>query len=227
MPLKSRYFAWCSECYTEPQMKSAEANEPGSIRYNIQTWKRQRNERVVEQGQEQAARAAVQPWNNHVNTLHLNSTPYAASFHQFENHLVMASDSDVIDVWDWKKGQRTGRFHNGNPARSNITSLLFVNEDVESLLLVGSSEGQVRLYRGYDRPLPTGSAQPKILTSFAALPELLRSRRPSGLILDWQQVTGHLLAGGDSRLIRVWDAHRELCVCVSEVQGMNRRHDEC
>lgn len=33
----------------------------------------------------------------------------------------------------------------------------------------------------------------------------------SGLVLDWQQSTGTLLASGDVRVIRVWDADKELC----------------
>ena len=74
LPLKSRLFAWCSEYYTEPQMKvsrvthdqsfflavariafltldfvmqAAESEEPGSVKYNVQSWKRQRNDRLM------------------------------------------------------------------------------------------------------------------------------------------------------------------------------------
>ena len=75
----------------------------------------------------------------------------------------------------------------------------------------------MRIYRHYDKN-SASSSRPEIASSFRALPELLRSKRPSGVVLDWQQVTGHLLAAGDSRVIRVWDAHRELCVCVSTVE---------
>ncbi len=32
----------------------------------------------------------------------------------------------------------------------------------------------------------------------------------SGLVTDWEQQSGTLLASGDVRLIRVWDTHREM-----------------
>ena len=34
------------------------------------------------------------------------------------------------------------------------------------------------------------------------------------MVLDWQQSNGFLLASGDVRVVRVWDAHRELCLQV-------------
>ncbi|SPO41527.1 related to KOG1 - Subunit of TORC1, a rapamycin-sensitive complex involved in growth control [Pseudozyma flocculosa] len=205
LPLKSRLFAWCSEYYTEPQMKAAESEEPGSVKYNVQSWKRQRNERLVADTQAQAEDACF---------LRNGSVPYLMLFHQFEDHLVTASDQNTINVWDWEEKRLLSRFANGNPARTNITSALFVNEEADAMLLVGSAEGDVRIYRHYDSPAFTpGYRGPELASSFRALPDLVRSKRPSGLIVDWLQVSGHLLAGGDSRVIRVWDAHRELCVC--------------
>ena len=127
----------------------------------------------------------------------------------------MADGDDAISVWDWKTGRQLSRFTNGNPPKTTITSLIFVNEDVDSLLLAGSADGNLRIYRHYDKNGVHSAHQPEIVSGFRALPELVRSKRPSGLIVDWQQVTGHLLAAGDSRVVRVWDAHRELCVCVS------------
>ena len=37
----------------------------------------------------------------------------------------------------------------------------------------------------------------------------------SGLVLDWEQESGMLLASGDVRIIRVWDTQRELRLQVS------------
>ena len=42
-------------------------------------------------------------------------------------------------------------------------------------------------------------------------PALTFSPVGSGLVTDWQQQNGLLLASGDVRFIRVWDAHKELC----------------
>lgn len=226
LPLKSRLFSWCSEYYREPQMKPAEAEEPGSVKYNVQTWKRQRNERIVSDAQAQVATITPSAssddrptqgqaqWSQPVSTMRNGAPPHLMLMHQFENHLVTASEQDVVSVWDWERARLLSRFHNGNARGTNITSAFFVNEEVDGLLLLGSAEGDVRIYRHYDRPTWIPSTRgPELISTFRALPDLVRSRYPSGLVADWQQVTGHLLAGGDSRVIRVWDAHRELCVC--------------
>ncbi|CAO1633933.1 unnamed protein product [Sympodiomycopsis kandeliae] len=214
LPLKSRLFSWCSEYYREPQMKPAESEEPGSVKYNVHTWKRQRNERIVTESQSKAEAATEVDWTQPVSTMRNGAPPYLMLMHQFENHLVTASEKDVVSVWDWERARLLSRFHNGNPSGTNITSALFINEEVDGLLLVGSAEGDVRIYRNYDRPTWMSATRgPELISTFRALPDLVRSRFPSGLVADWQQVTGHLLAGGDSRVIRVWDAHRELCVC--------------
>ncbi|KAJ8582571.1 hypothetical protein M405DRAFT_830394 [Rhizopogon salebrosus TDB-379] len=38
---------------------------------------------------------------------------------------------------------------------------------------------------------------------------MIQVRRGSSLVLDWKQSSGTLLIDGDSRIIRVWDAHTE------------------
>lgn len=46
------------------------------------------------------------------------------------------------------------------------------------------------------------------------MPEILPNNTRSGLIVEWQQSRGILLVGGDDRVIRVWDALREITVSV-------------
>lgn len=141
--------------------------------------------------------------------MQVGAPPSAMLMHQFESWIVTASEQDTVAVWDWERHRLLSRFQNGNPPGTNITSLAFVNEDVDAMLLVGSADGDVRIYSHFDG----SSGGPELVSSLRALPDLVRSKRPSGLVVDWQQVTGRLLAGGDSRVLRVWDAHRELCLC--------------
>lgn len=70
----------------------------------------------------------------------------------------------------------------------------------------------MRLYRNYDPALDQGPLQ--MVSSFRGLTEVINVRRGSGLIMDWKQSGGSLLVGGDSRIIRVWDAHTESQVLV-------------
>ena len=69
------------------------------------------------------------------------------------------------------------------------------------------ADGIVRLFRNYDPTLEQGPLQ--MVSSFRALNEVIQLRQGTGLVLDWKQLTGSLLVGGDSRVIKVWDAQTE------------------
>ncbi|PKI82421.1 Target of rapamycin complex 1 subunit kog1 [Malassezia vespertilionis] len=205
LPLTSRLFAWCSEYYTEPQMKSAEADEPGSWQYNWQTWRRQRSERQSVEAIGAASRATRGRWNMRAGKLIMPAPPAAMAFQEFENLLVVASEERMVRVYDWEERRLLSTFSNGNPRGTDITSLAFVNEEVDALLLTGAATGNVSIYRDYQH-------KPQLVSAFRALPDLVRSTYPAGLTVAWQQVAGRLLAAGDCRVIRTWDAHRELCI---------------
>ena len=76
LPLKSTFFDWCCEYFKEPQMRvsaftlvprfcahgvpqQAEPDEPGSVQYNYQVWRQQRNEQISIETQSQAAVAGL------------------------------------------------------------------------------------------------------------------------------------------------------------------------
>jgi regulator-associated protein of mTOR len=48
-----------------------------------------------------------------------------------------------------------------------------------------------------------------MVSSFRALNEVIQLQKGSGLVFDWKQSIGNLLVGGDSRVIKVWDAQTE------------------
>lgn len=206
LPLKSTYFAWAREYFTEPQMKRVECEEPGSVDYNERLWRRTRNENIISTTQEQKGVAANNPWSDHCGVFDNISQPTRLLFHQFEPHLVSADDKDGITIWDWEEGKRLNAFSDGNPPGSKITELKLLNEDDKALLMAGSSEGIVRIYRNYELP------EVELVTSWRALSDLLPSTHSSGLVADWQQGAGHLLVGGDVKVIRVFDAERELSI---------------
>lgn len=90
---------------------------------------------------------------------------------------------------------------------------MFINEDVGGIIVVGSAEGIVRLYRNFDPVLEQGPVQ--MVSAFRALNEVIQLRQGTGVILDWKQSAGVLLVGGDSRVIKVWDAQTETQSLVS------------
>lgn len=206
LPLKSTYYAWAREYFTEPQMKRHEAEEPGSVDYNERLWRRTRNENIISTTQEQKGIASTNAWSDHNAVFDNISQPTRLLFHQFEPHLVSADDKDGITIWDWEDRKRLHAFSNANPTGSKITELKLLNEDDKALLMTGSSDGVVRIFRNYELP------EAELVTSWRALTDLLPSNRSSGLVADWQQGAGHLLVGGDVKVIRVFDAEREVSI---------------
>jgi regulatory associated protein of mTOR len=187
LPLKSVFFDWSTEYFQRPQMKDAEAEEPGSLEYNKRLWRRTRNELIINETQPLKEIAGASHWQNQLAILDNDAhQPVKLLFHQFEPHLVIADDRDGVFVWDWHQHTRLNSFSNGNKEGSKITSTVFLNEDDVALLMVGSSDGILKIYRNYE-----SSQDIELLTAWRALSDLVPSNRSSGLVVEWQQY--HLL----------------------------------
>lgn len=210
LPLKSRFYDWCCESFTETQMRQPESQEPGSVHYNEQMWRQQRNEKVLQETQAQAEVAHNCKWDRLVSSIDLTKPVSKICFHGFDSLMFTSDDNNSISVIDWSRRKRLQTFNNGNPVGTNITALSCINQDVGGMLMTGSSDGIVRLYRNLD---PSNSNKPlQLVTAFRALPNMVPMKRGSGLILEWQQYQGLILAGGDSRFLRILDAAHEQTV---------------
>lgn len=121
-------------------------------------------------------------------------------FHPYEPRLYAASaDSGMLMIFDTAAVGATSTFHSGVAKGHRLTSMQVVNEERDSLLMVGSSDGVVRLWRDLESPLPSPAS------SWRAVQKLRGSRdgQGAGLILAWHQARGQLLAGGDVPHINV------------------------
>lgn len=188
-------------------MKPNEADEPGSLDYNQRLWRRTRNDRIIIETQPLKEQAASSRWDHPVALFNNLCQPTRLMFHQFENHLVAVDDKDSVSVWNWLEERQMNRFSNGNPVGTRITEIKFLNEDDVALLMTGSGDGVVKIYRNYE-----DQDNIELVSTWRALTDLLPSRRSSGLIADWQQGRGTMLVGGDVKVIKVWDAPREMCM---------------
>ncbi|KAL8708095.1 MAG: hypothetical protein Q9220_006948 [cf. Caloplaca sp. 1 TL-2023] len=206
IPLKSRFFEWAIEYFGEPQMRPNEPDEPGSDDYNRKLWRRGRNEKLLEGTQPLKSVAGTNSWDVPKGFFNNGSQPMKMCFHQYEDHLAIADDRDSICIWDWSKSTRLARFSNGNPTGSRINEARFINEDDQALLLTGSSDGIVKIFRNYD-----SESDIELVSAFRALTDLVPSTKNAGLVLDWQQGQGKLLVAGDVKVIRVWNAATEIC----------------
>ncbi|KNG88800.1 WD repeat-containing protein mip1, partial [Aspergillus nomiae NRRL 13137] len=208
VPLMSspRLFLTLIQYFREPQMKPNEPDEPGSADYNERLWRRSRNEKIITETQPLKSKAGSSRWDNSIALLSNSSQPLKMCFHQFEDHIAVADDKDTIAIWDWQSHKRLNRFSNGNPPGSKINEVRYINEDDQALLMTGSSDGVLKVFRNYE-----STSDVEIVTAFRALPELIPSNRNAGLVLDWQQGQGKALVAGDVKVIRVWNAATEVC----------------
>ncbi|KAF2203138.1 hypothetical protein GQ43DRAFT_282389 [Delitschia confertaspora ATCC 74209] len=206
LPLKSRFYEWSVEYFREPQMKPTEADEPGSTDYNGRLWRRNRNDKIIAETQPQKDIAGSSRWDKAKGYFDNGSQPTKMCFHQFEDHLVVTDDRDIVNVWDWQQGRNLNRFSNGNPAGSKITEVRLINEDDQALLMTGSSDGVIKLFRHYE-----SRDRAEMVTAFRALTDLVPSNKNAGLVFDWQQGRGLILVAGDVKVIRVWNAGNEIC----------------
>lgn len=214
LPNESGFFEYSCEYFQEPQMSKNEIDEPGSQEYVKRLWRRNRNEQIIQTTQPQKKLAIRGDWNRNVTNLNNKSQPKLVKFTQFEKLLVASDEKDTVSVWDWECNKVIQKFSNGNPFGTKITDIKFLNEDDLPLLLTGSSDGVIKIYKNFHVDNSGGEPEKKceVISAWRALTDLLLTSKSSGLISDWQQSRGSLLVSGDVKIIRVWDAPRELCL---------------
>ncbi|GAA5953517.1 hypothetical protein JCM3765_005061 [Sporobolomyces pararoseus] len=219
-PLKSTFFDFALEYYKESQMRSTEADEPGSVSHNERIWRRQRNEAIIIKTQPMKGPACRARWDEQVGFFGSEAVPNRIIFHQFEPHLLSSDDKGNIAVYEWEKNLRINHFANGTPPNVPITTLRFVNEDDIALLLTASSDGDIRLFRSYESPEDV-----KLISSFQGISETIptsSNEADAGLVVEWQQGRGQVLMGGNVKYIRIWDATRE-----TVLQDLSTRANSC
>ncbi|PVH13838.1 uncharacterized protein CXQ87_001956 [Candidozyma duobushaemuli] len=209
LPDESGFFDYSCEYFQEPQMSKTEIDEPGSKEYMKRLWRRNRNESTIQETQPQKMMAIRGDWNRELTVLNNKSQPKLIKFMQFEKLLVASDEKDNVSVWNWENKEMVTKFSNSNPFGTKITDIKFINEDDEPLVMTGSSDGVIKMYKNFH--LDQEARDVELVTAWRALTDLLLTSKSSGLISEWQQSRGSLLVSGDVKIIRVWDAPRELC----------------
>lgn len=136
------------------------------------------------------------------------------NFHPYDPALVVFDGNDGISAWDVssERSNRVSMFKNENPKGSRMTSTTWINEESNSLLLVASDNGSLKLWDGIiDSSGNISKENPKLATSFFADRNMVPGQRGSGLVTEWQQFTGRLITGGNGDSINCWDMEAEKC----------------
>jgi len=145
-------------------------------------------------------------------------------FHPYEPVLIVTGQVDDVSVWRYPeervKGQtcvsggRSSKYllngfsNNGKNAR--ISSVLWLNENADPLLCIGSDDGTVRIWRQVLERSQSGCLNGvRLAGAFAAMPELKAGKKGSGMVLSWQPRGNHLICAGKSSDVSVWDLMSE------------------
>eukprot|EP00058_Branchiostoma_floridae_P018111 XP_002603600.1 hypothetical protein BRAFLDRAFT_126916 [Branchiostoma floridae] len=203
--ITTEFCEWSSRYFAQSVMKFPEEHDPQSPVHYDREWRFIRNARVRREAREMQKRAVSMRLDDQIFINRNKANPTVVKFHPYDPHMAVA-DKDGISIWNWDQGARTNYFRNNNAINSRITALDFINAHDITLLLSGSDDGAVRIWREYGWD---GECEPELVTAWQAISDLLPSTRGSGLVVDWEQESGMLLASGDVRIIRVWDTQKE------------------
>ncbi|XP_033630484.1 regulatory-associated protein of mTOR-like isoform X1 [Asterias rubens] len=204
--ISSKFTDWCCKYFAQSVMRAPEEMDPYSTLHQEREWRFLRNAMGRKAAREQLHRAATCRLDDQIFINKNQGIPIALRFQHFSPHIIVA-DKEGVCVWNWKNGERVNTFSHLNHKDTKLTSMDILNSHDISLLMTGSDDGAVQIWRNY---LPNNESGVELVSSWHALSDMLPSVKGAGLVLDWEQESGMLLASGDVRIIRVWDTQREI-----------------
>ncbi|XP_022092317.1 regulatory-associated protein of mTOR-like isoform X1 [Acanthaster planci] len=204
--LSTNFSNWCCKYFAQSVMRAPEEMDPYSSLHQEREWRFLRNAVARKEAREQQQRAVMSRLDDQIFINRNQGIPVALRFQHFSPHVIVA-DKEGVCVWNWENGEKLNYFSHLNHKDTKITSMDIMNAHDISLLMTGCDDGAVQIWRNY---LPDSSGPVELVSSWHALSDMLPSIKGAGLVLDWEQESGMLLASGDVRTIRVWDTQREL-----------------
>eukprot|EP00339_Tiarina_fusa_P008681 CAMPEP_0117002690 /NCGR_PEP_ID=MMETSP0472-20121206/4270_1 /TAXON_ID=693140 ORGANISM="Tiarina fusus, Strain LIS" /NCGR_SAMPLE_ID=MMETSP0472 /ASSEMBLY_ACC=CAM_ASM_000603 /LENGTH=870 /DNA_ID=CAMNT_0004703111 /DNA_START=1121 /DNA_END=3733 /DNA_ORIENTATION=- len=202
----SHFFDWSFDRFTKPKSQEVDQTSPEVMECD---WRLRRQTKFHDEIQNCKETASRYKFDTQVSLMNDSETEVVAlaKFHPTEPLCVVADDKNRISVWNWEESAKVNSFSNQNGSNTRISSLCLANTQSQFLVLVGSSNGIIRVWRDV-------SEKPKLVSAWRALSDSsspTHSRR-SGLIFDWNQANGHLITAGNAPIIRIWDVERELSI---------------
>ncbi|CAN1303359.1 Regulatory-associated protein of TOR 1 [Linum perenne] len=131
----------------------------------------------------------------------------ATLLHPFSPIVVAADDNERIRVWNYEEAALLNGFNNHDFPDKAISKLCLVNELDDSLLLVASCDGNIRIWKDY-----CVRGKQKIVTAFSSIQGHKPAARSTNAVFDWQQQSGHLYASGEESTVMLWDLEKEQLV---------------
>ncbi|KAJ8681855.1 hypothetical protein QAD02_017647 [Eretmocerus hayati] len=209
----SQFVEWSCAQFAQPvsiDTQSESANDVESRAHHERDWRFLRNHKQRQEVREEHFRALKGRIEYQVFHARCPQPPEVLLFHPFDNHIAVAC-KDHFGIWDWYTGSKMMYHPSKSHKPSRISTLNFVNSHDVALLMVGSDDGSIRIWKNYCN---TVGREPTLLTAWQSLadlqPVVKGSTATSGLVTSWEQRSLTLAVSGDVRSIRLWNAETEL-----------------
>ncbi|XP_023246408.1 regulatory-associated protein of mTOR isoform X2 [Copidosoma floridanum] len=209
----SEFVEWSCAQFAQPVHHDAEAESAHDFESRAhyeREWRYLRNKRQKKEVIEEQLKVVNGRIEFQVFHARCPQQPEVLLFHPFDSHLAVAC-KDYFGIWDWHSGTKLTYHASRGNKPSRITTLEFINSHDVALLMVGSDDGSIRVWKNYYNML---GREPTLLTAWHGLtdlpPVVKGSIGTAGLVTSWEQRSLTLAASGDVKSVRLWDAETEL-----------------
>ncbi|KAJ8916102.1 hypothetical protein NQ315_004468 [Exocentrus adspersus] len=206
--VNTKFVEWSSKRFAQSHKKDRVVGDPESLHFYERDWRHNRNNNIRVEAVDEQRRALSCKVENQVFHTRTAVPPSLLQLHPFDQQIAVAGN-DSFAIWDWGTGAKTTSCHNKSSKMitSKVTAIEWINGHDVAMLMVAADDGSIRLWR----PNLGTSRGPSLIAAWQAFSELKPSdKKSAGVVMTWEQWTQTLITSGDTRVIRFWDAEKEL-----------------
>ncbi|XP_058446060.1 regulatory-associated protein of mTOR [Malaya genurostris] len=232
----TNYIDWSISFFARPSKFLIESKLSASDQNSTEFLDRQsrclRNRIVREEGREQQRRAVFGRLDTQNWSCRTQHTPTMVKLNPYDDQIAVAYKDRVI-LQDWSTDitssfipfkqqpyqQHKSIFLDQNrfqatPAAVTVSSLDFVNAHDVGLVLVGYSDSVIRIWKPAE-----ANRESALVTAWHGLFDFNSPATAKvgtselGLVMAWHQKSQTIMAAGEAKYIRLWDAERESKIC--------------
>ncbi|KAF5737274.1 regulatory-associated protein of TOR 1 isoform X1 [Tripterygium wilfordii] len=220
---QSSIYNWSCAHFSKPLLTAADDSEEILAR-------REEREKISMEHISKCQHSSVNKLNNQIASwdTKFETGTKAAVMQPFSPIVIAADENERIRVWNYEEAAPLNSFENHDYPEKGISKLCLLNELDESLLLVASCNGNIRIWKDYSL-----KGKQKLVTAFSSIQGYKPGVRSVNAVVDWQQQSGYMYASGEVSSIMVWDLDKEQlahsipsssecslsALCASQVHG--------
>ncbi|XP_043704845.1 regulatory-associated protein of TOR 1-like isoform X2 [Telopea speciosissima] len=196
---QSTIYNWSCSHFSRPLLTAADDNE------NILT-AREGREKIALDCIAKCQHFSVNKLSNQIASwdTKFDTGTRTALLQPFSPVVIAADENERIRIWNYEEATLLNSFDNHDFPEKGISKLCLVNELDDTLLLVASCDGNVRIWKDYSL-----KSKQKLVTAFSSIQGHRPGQRSVNAIVDWQQQSGYLYASGEISSIMLWDLDKE------------------